>query len=157
MVRLCSNLFNSVLCHGIEEAIMILDDKARVLLPETYMAYPPRSFDIAIVPRHPTLVIRDIHEFSRAWPKMEASINFLLRWRGVRDDQDCEWLLNYLNIFNSYIEPGTDLNDWVNLEFCLPNFEKSSKERTSLVFPPNFHFEDSHEISKVIMVSKKLE
>lgn len=111
MLRLCSNLFISVWCHGIEEAIMSLDEEARVPLPETYMASPPRIFDIDIVPRHPALAIRDIHEFSWAWPKMEASLKFLLRWRGIRADSNCVWLSNYHNIFNTYIELGTNLNN----------------------------------------------
>ena len=136
---------------------MSLDDKARVSLPETYMAYPLGSFDIAIVPRCLALAIRDIHEFSWAWPKMKASINFLLRWRGIRVDSNIEWLSNYLNIFNSYIELGTDLINWVNLDFRLPNFEKTSKEKNSFVFPPNIQLDDSNEISKVIMVFKNPE
>ena len=81
---------------------------------------------------------------------MEISINFLLRWRGVKEDQNNVWLLNYLNSFNSCIEPGIDMNNWVKLEFYLPNFDKSNKERTTLVFPPNF--EDFIEISEIIMV-----
>ena len=60
--------------------------------------------------------------------------------------------MNYLNVFNSYIEPGTDMNNWDKLEFCLPNYDKSSKDRTTLVFPPNCMAEDSNEISKIIMV-----
>ena len=68
MFKLCSNLFNHVWCIGIEEAIMSLDEKFRVPLLEMYMAHPPSSFDLAIVPRRPALVIRDNIAFSQAWP-----------------------------------------------------------------------------------------
>ena len=60
--------------------------------------------------------------------------------------------MNYLNVFNSYIEPGTDMNNWDKLEFYLPNYDKSNKDCTTLVFPPNFMAEDSNEILKIIMV-----
>ena len=136
--KLCINLFHLVWCYGLEEAIMSFDDKARVPLLETYMAYPLGSFDIAIVPRCPAIAIKDNLAFTRVWPKMEASINFLLRWRGIRVDSNIAWLSNYLNIFNSYIEPATNLNNWVDLDFCMPNLEKIRKERNSLVFPLNF-------------------
>ena len=64
-------------------------------------------------------------------------------------------VLNYLNTFNAYSEPGTALNNWTNLEYSLPNFDKSSKERTTLVFPPIFALDDLTEISEIIMVYGK--
>ena len=52
ILKLCSNIFNPVWCVGLEEVIMSLDDKLRIPLPEMYMAHPPSSFDLAIVPKH---------------------------------------------------------------------------------------------------------
>ena len=121
-------MFDSVWCYRLVEAIMSLDYKARVPLPKIYMAYPPGSLDIAVVPRRPVLAIKDNLAFARVWPKMEASINFLLRWRGIMVDPDVAWLSNYLNIFKCYIELGTNLNNLEDLDFCMPNLEKTSKE-----------------------------
>ncbi len=59
MVRLCQNVFDLVWCVSLEEAIMSLDEKLRTPLPKMYMAHPPGSFDLAIVPRHPLLVIHE--------------------------------------------------------------------------------------------------
>ena len=86
---------------------------------------------------------------------MEASINFLLRWRGILDDPGKAWLQAYLNILKSYVEPGIDLDDLEVLEFCIPNLEKTSKERNSFVFPPNFHSNNPNEIAEIIMIFRK--
>ena len=155
MFKLCSNLFNPIWCIGLEEAIMSLDKKCRVPLPKMYMAHPLGSFDLAIVPRCPALVIRDNLAFSRAWSKMEASINFLLRWRGILDNLGKDWLQDYLNIFKSYVEPGTNLDKLEILDFCIPNLEETSKERNSFVFPPNFQSNNPNEIVEIIMVFRK--
>ena len=119
------------------------------------MAFPLGSLVSAIVPRRPALAIRDNAKFSRIWPKMKASVNFLLRWQGIKVDSNVEWLKSYLNVFSTYIEPSTVLDNWDELDFSMPNFDKSSKERNALVFPPNFHLEDSREIAEIIMVFNK--
>ena len=67
-------------------------------------------------------------------------------------DTNVEWLKNYLNIFNAYIEPSIDLDNLVELDFSMPNFDKSSKEQNSLVFPPNFQSGDPNDIIEIIMV-----
>jgi hypothetical protein len=155
MSRLYSNLFNSVWTHGMEEAIRSLDDRGRVPAPEIYMSHPPVSLAMAFAPRRSAIVIRNSQDFFEAWPNMKVSINFLLRWRGIKDDFGNEWLLKYLNTFNAYIEPGIDMTNWTNLEYSLPNFDKSSKERTTLVFHLDFASEDFTEISEIIMVYDK--
>ena len=86
MIRLCYNIFNPIWCVGLEEAVMSIDGKCRNPLPEMYMAHPLGSFELAIVPRHPCLVIRENALFFLVWPKIEASIHFLLRWRGISKD-----------------------------------------------------------------------
>lgn len=53
------------------------------------------------------------------------------------------------------IEPGTVLENWGKLDYNMPNFDKSSKERNALVFPHNFHSEDSYEIAEIITVFNK--
>jgi hypothetical protein len=35
---------------------------------------------------------------------MEASVNFLLRWRGIIEDPSKSWLTDFLHIFEAYIE-----------------------------------------------------
>ena len=77
-ISLCYNIFNPTWRGGLEEAVRSIDDKLRVPLPEIYMAYPPGSFELTIVLRCPSLVIREDDLFFQVWPKMEASIHFLL-------------------------------------------------------------------------------
>ena len=76
-----------------EETILGLDDRGRVPTPETYMTYPPGSPAMAFVPRRPAIVIRENQELLGAWPNMKVSINFLLRWRGIKDDLGNDWSL----------------------------------------------------------------
>ena len=59
MIRLCLNIFDSTWYTGIIEAIMSLDDNLRVPLLEVYMNNPPGSLPVAIMPRRPTIMIRD--------------------------------------------------------------------------------------------------
>ena len=51
MLKLCNNLFDLVQCYQLEEAIMSLDENAKVPLPKIYMAYPLGIFKFSIVPR----------------------------------------------------------------------------------------------------------
>ena len=86
---------------------------------------------------------------------MKVSVDFLLRWRGITVDSNVEWLKSYLDTFGAYIEPGTVLDKWEELDFSMPNFDKSSKERNALVIPPYFHSEDSNDSAEIIMVFNK--
>ena len=69
---------------------------------------------------------------------MEASIQFLLWWRGIVEDDNKEWLMNYLNVFKAYIHHGVVLDNIEALKFCTLNIEKSSREKYEFEFPPNF-------------------
>ena len=131
MVELYWNIFDPSWCRGLEEVIMSLDEKNRVPLPEMYMDYPPGSFDLDIVPRQPILIIHDLIAFNQVWPKMESSIQFLLRWRGEVADIGKEWLKNYLGLFKAYIHLGVGFGNLNLLDFCTPNIEKSSRDRSS--------------------------
>jgi hypothetical protein len=53
IVRLCYNVFNPMWSVGLEEVVNSIDDKLRIPLPEQYMAHPPGSFELTIVPRRP--------------------------------------------------------------------------------------------------------
>ena len=140
MVRLCLNIFYPIWCQGLVEAIMSLDEKFRVPLPEMDMDHPLGSFNLEIVPRQHALVIRDLVAFNKVWPKMESSIQFLLGWRGIMVDNRKEWLRSYLGLFNAYIHPGVGFGNLDALDFCTPNIEKSSREKFSFEFPPFFRW-----------------
>ena len=86
--------------------------------------------------------IRDNTTFNKEWPKTEACIHFLLLWRGIIEDNGKAWLKNYLNVYNACIELGVDLNDISSLVFCLPNIEKSSREKSAFEFSPNYQSEN---------------
>lgn len=107
--------------------------------------------------RHPILSIRDINQFNREWPKMEASITFLFHWRGIITNQDKDWLLHYLCIFYAYIEPGVDFDDLNKLVFSLPNLLKYSKQKMACVLAPGSMVVDLEEVDNLIMIYWKEE
>ena len=78
---------------------------------------------------------------------MEASIHFLLRWRGIIEDLGGDWLLNYLYAFNAYIHLDVDLSNLENVKFFLPNYDKSSKGGTTNEFPSGSKAKNLHEAS----------
>ena len=63
----------------LEIVVANTDERLQIPLPEAYMEYELDSQELARSPRQPCLVIRDNIQFFQKWPKMEASINFLLR------------------------------------------------------------------------------
>ena len=63
------------------------------------------------------------------------------------DDPNKVWLRVYLGIFMSYIDPGLVLDNLEALEFCIPNMEKTSKKKSSFVFPLNFQSENPNDIA----------
>ena len=71
------------------------------------------------------------------------------------EDEGKEWLTNYLNLFNTYIQLGVVFDDLDALEFCTPNSEKMSRAKFNFEFPPNFIIEKPNDIPEVIMVSWK--
>lgn len=152
MSRLCTNLFNATWTHGMEEAIGGMDERGMIPSPEVYMCHLPGSQAMTLAPRRHALDIRNSPEFNGAWPNMKASIDFLLRWRGIKEELGNEWLLNFLNSANAYIMPGTDFTNRNNLDFSLPNFDRSSKEKSTLIFPPGFVSDDPSVIAEVMIV-----
>ena len=86
IIRLCLNIFDSTWLVGLENVIMSMDEKLCVLLPEVYMAYEPEELLRINIARRPSLFIKDNIKFYNTWLKMEANINFLLRWRGILED-----------------------------------------------------------------------
>ena len=86
---------------------------------------------------------------------MEASVQFLLRWRRIIKDPGREWLVNYPRALDAYIHPKADLSNLEAVEFCLPNYDKSRKERSTYEFPPGSKAKNLQEASKIIIVFKK--
>ena len=116
------------------------------------MVHPLGSFELAIVPRHPSLVIQENELFFQEWPKIKANIHFLLKWRGIIEDHSKAWLRNYLSIFNSYIQLGVELDNLEALDFDIPNMEKSNREKHTFEFSPNFQTKNPKNIAEIIMV-----
>lgn len=86
---------------------------------------------------------------------MEASIEFLLHWRGIRKAKNLEWVVKYIRMFNSYVHPGVVYNDLNSLNFCILNAEKTSKIKTDYVLPPNVVFDDPDSVPGLLMVTWK--
>ena len=103
--------------------VFSIDDKIKILLLEAYMAHQLDSFKLTISPKHPYLVVRDNILFFREWPRMEVGMQFLLRWRGIKEDPTREWLMTYLQAFDAYIHLDVDFVGLEVVEFCLPNFD----------------------------------
>ena len=155
IIRITYNTFDPSWLLGLEEVVANIDEKLRIPLPEAYMEMEEASKVPASNPRRPCLVIRDNPHFFREWPRMEVSINFLLRWRGIIDDPNQEWLRNYLKVYGAYIEPNTNFKNLEKLEFSLPNYDKSGKGKTAIIFPPGVRTNTPNEIAEIIMVYQK--
>ena len=155
IVRLCEEIFNPVWRRGLEKAVHSIDEKGRIPFPEKYMELPLDAEELKTAPRRQCLLVRNNLVFFRAWPRMEASVNFLLRWRGIRVEDNLDWAVNYINMFQNYVSPDVVFNNLNNLEFCILNAEKSSKLRTDYVFPPNLVMDNEDSVPKVIMVTRK--
>ena len=155
IVRLCVDSFNPVWRKGLEKAVFSIDDKGRIPLPEKYMGLPLGAEELRTAPRRQFFTVRNDMAFFRAWPRMQASVNFLLGWRGIRAEENLEWVVKYIQMFNAYVSPGVVFNDLNNLEFCTLNAEKSSRLRTDYMLPPNLVMEDFDYVPEVIMVSWK--
>jgi hypothetical protein len=135
---------------------MGLDAEATVPPLEVYMVNHPGCPALSQANRHPALIIRDNIAFLKAWPLMLSSIHFLLRWRGIWSDSDNFWLVYYLNLFHTYIEPGINLKEVDNLQILTPNLDKSSKRKNSVVLPPDLLSGNPSAVTEVILVYKKL-
>ena len=86
---------------------------------------------------------------------MEANVNFLLRWRGVIAKDNNKWMRNYLDFFNTYIQPGISFEDPNALNFGILKSEKTSRTKVFYDLPLNMMVDDSDEDPEVIMVTRK--
>ena len=86
IVRLCYNVLNPTQHVGLENALLSMDEKLCIPLPEVYMAYESGEIFLVNATKRPSMYIRDNIQFFNTWAKMEACINFLLSWRGIRKD-----------------------------------------------------------------------
>ena len=83
---------------------------------------------------------------------MEASLNFMLYWRGIIAEENKEWLTNYLQLFRAHIQERVMFKNLDNLEFSTPNAEQTSKRKMVYEFPQNYQIEEFSDIMDVIMV-----
>ena len=155
-VRITHNIFDPCWLVGLELAVANIDARLRIPLPEAYMEFDINSQEMVRSPKRPCMIIRDNIQFYKEWPRMELSIKFLLRWRGIIEDHGKEWLTEYLKAYDAYIHPEVDFNDMDNVEFCLPNYDKTNRDRTAFEFPPGSKASTLHEASEIIMVFKKI-
>ena len=59
ILKLCLDIFSPVWKKGVEKAILSMDDKQCISLPERYMSLPTNSEDLIFAPRRQALIIRD--------------------------------------------------------------------------------------------------
>ena len=62
------------------------------------------------------------------------------------------WLVNYLKIYKAYVHLGVTFDNLDNLDFCTPNIEKTSREKSSFEFPPFFKVQNPNDFVEVIMI-----
>lgn len=153
IIRLCRNLFVPAWRKGLEQAVHSLDNRLRIPLPERYMSLPIGNPDLAMAPCRHSLIIRENLTFVQEWPQMKASLNFLLRWRGIIQENNTIWLSEYLRLNNAYIQTGVTFENLNAVDFSTPNAERTSRRKTTFVFPPNYQVENYNDITNVIIVS----
>lgn len=83
---------------------------------------------------------------------MELSINFLLRWRGIIEYPLMDWLTNYLRLYDIHIHLDVNFNNLEDVEFCLPNQDRTSRGRSSYWLPPGCKATTLQEAYEIILV-----
>ena len=86
---------------------------------------------------------------------MEASITFLLRWRGIIVEDNKEWVPQYLKLFNVYFEPGVSFEALSKVNFDILKYEKTSRVTLRIELPANMVSEDPEEEPEVLMITRK--
>ena len=119
------------------------------------MSLPIGDADLVMATRRQVLMIRESLTFFKEWPRMVASIEFLLHWRGIIALENKDWVLNYLQLFHTYIQSGVSFEDLNTLNFSILKSEKTSREKSRLPLPQNMILDDSDEDPEVIMVTRK--
>ena len=152
IIRLCRDLYVLAWRKGLEQAVYNIDHRSRIPYPEKYMNLPFGHPDLDTAHRRQSLVIREYSTLQREWPKIEASLNFILRWRGIIVEENTEWLTNYLRLFKAHIQEGVSFANLNDLEFSTPNAERTSKRKLVYEFPPNYQIEEFSDIMDVILV-----
>ena len=131
---------------------MGLDKNQCLSLLEMYMKYAPGSLIITNITRRPALVIWDNYAFNMAWPKMEPCFHFLMGWRKIVLTVGLRWLTNYLKAHKAYVYPRVSFTDINRVNFSTPNIEKTSREKSSFMFPPGFKAENPFDVAEVIVI-----
>ena len=116
------------------------------------MSLPIGHPELDTAPLRQSLIICENLAFCREWTKMEASLNFLLRWRGIMMENNTTWLTNFLRLFKAHIQEGVTFENLDDLDFSTPNAERTSKRKLVYEIPPNYQIEDDNDIMDVIMV-----
>ena len=155
IIRITHNIFDPCWLVGLEIDVANIDAWLRIPLPNAYMEFEVNSQELERSSRCPCMVIRDNIQFFNEWPRMEMSINFLLRWRGIIEDPGRDWLTGYLRAFDAYIHPDVDFNYMENVDFFLPNYDKTNRGRSTYEFPLGSKASSLHEAFEIIMVFKK--
>ena len=86
---------------------------------------------------------------------MEASVDFLLRWRGIVATDNNQWVHGYLSMFHSYIQPGVTFGELNALNFSILKSEKTSRAKIRCELPQNMLADDSDDDPEVVMVTGK--
>ena len=86
---------------------------------------------------------------------MEASVDFLLRWRGIVVTDNNQWVHNYLRMFHTYVQLGVTFGDLKALNFSILKSEKTSRAKTCCELPQNMISDDSDDDPEVVMVTRK--
>ena len=123
IIRITHNIFDPYWLVGLESVVANIDAWLRIPLPEAYIEFDVNSPKIGRSSRRPCMVIRDNVQFFREWPQMELCIKFLLRWRGILEDLEMDWLTNYPRVYDTYIHPNVNFNNLEDVEFCLLNYD----------------------------------
>lgn len=155
IIRLCFDIFSTVWRKGLKKAVYSIDEKGRIPYPEKYMGLPEGAEELKTAPRRQSLCVREGLAFYKEWPRMEASITFLLRWRGIIVEDNKEWVPQYLKLFNVYIEPGVSFEDLSKVNFDILKSEKTSRVTLRIELPANMVSEDPEEEPEVLMITRK--
>ena len=66
-----------------------------------------------------------------------------------------EWVLDYLKLFNSYVQPGVSFGNLNTLNFCILKSEKTSRAKARFEIPSIIGMDEANKDLEVVMVTLK--
>ena len=99
IIHIYNNLFEDTWLKGLDHVVLSIIVNLEIPYLEDYVIHPLGSLLHSIINKRPILHLTNQAHFNLVRPNMYASIQFLLQWRGIIQDDNIDWIVNYLLYF----------------------------------------------------------